>query len=1343
MSTAMALSTGELTRIGDGPVATVYSGHRDNVPVAYKVFGKKFDKRTMSAYGKERSALAAQRRVTSILQVDGIDELSGGELALRMELCTQSLARVVERYGPVAPDDVIKVGRAAAMALAAAHRAGVVHGGISPHNVLFRQSGEPVVSDFGLTLRHALARDPLHAIEYLPPETLRTGVLNESTDLYGLGAVLHFALTGRSPHPGRLGEQPGERVLRILGGPVPAINTPGVPTPLATLVARLLATDPSRRPPDAGQVADQIGVLLPDPTPRTQSDSGFDDFDMSGPAHRVHRVPPPPQPPRQQWAPQSPPRQQPPPPAADTLDDFDDFSSSGSAPSRPTPPPPPAIAQGQRTGSQPMPPPGSRPVPPPQRSDSAPIPPRPPSRQGTGPVPPGRPVPPGQHSGSHPIPPGHRPNPSATPADHRADSTPMAPGPHSVPADRPTSGPVAPAQQPGPRSDSAPVSPGQRSDSGLVAPGQQPGPVQPASGPGATGQQPDPRSDSAPASPGQRSDAGLAPGQQSGPRPIHPASGPGMSGRQSDPHSDSASVAPAQQPGPRSDSASVAPGQRPDAGPVAPGRQSGPRPVQPASGPAATGQQPDPRSDSAPASPGQRPDAGPVAPGRQSGPRPIQPASGPAATGQSDPRSDSVPVAPGQRPESAPAAPGQQSGSYPVQPASGPGELGQLSVPADHRSNSGSVSPAQQPGPRSDSAPVAPGQQSGPRPVQPGSGPVELGQQSDPRADSARVAPGQQSRPHPVQPASGSAGSGSHSVPSAQHSTSAPGGPDQQPGPTTPGQQPVPSGERSKPGLVLSGQQPGSPGLRSDSDPPRSTHQPPPAGPQSDSRPRQSGHQPPAQSASTGQRSGSYLVPSAEWSDSRPQRPAQPAAGQHANGQPTSGQPGPQSGSSLAPPVERPTQHQPAPAGQEPGPRSDSGPTAQQAGFSPVPPAQPSGSYPVVPDHQPGQHTGSSPTVTSGQPGQSGPSTGRLPSLPASAPRAFPLPPPGPFPPGTVAPPIVPWATQPDDNGTTRGTSSWFPDAEPAPGAGRRAPVLGAPPPALAKALGLDPIEPETPADPPPVPERKAPTTGSELSSAFQMRTAGAPTQQVPAQPEAEPEAEPTEQPTSAPEAPFDLPDVAQPAVRPPAVDLGDESTWADSGLTTELPAIGDDGPRSPDAPDDFAPETYARPDPYGMSSSSFADDFGGYGRSEVDTKPKTKPKRRFRYEIAGGVVLIGLVIALVVLLLGGDPETMPTSSPAAEVPGADPKAVNLVLAPPDDNGTKVNLSWRSSRELDFAVVVAAEGKHNEVLMANRNHSMTIEVDPNLKYCFLVQATDGNNVYESKALPIRGATCKK
>lgn len=160
-----------------------------------------------------------------------------------------------------------------------------------------------------------------------------------------------------------------------------------------------------------------------------------------------------------------------------------------------------------------------------------------------------------------------------------------------------------------------------------------------------------------------------------------------------------------------------------------------------------------------------------------------------------------------------------------------------------------------------------------------------------------------------------------------------------------------------------------------------------------------------------------------------------------------------------------------------------------------------------------------------------------------------------------------------------------------------------------------------------------------------------------------------------------------------------------------------------------------------------FDDDFGGARRATVLAGPMAPPdqpgRRLIRYDLLAGAALLLALLALVpLLLLRSDPEEM-SSTP--RVPGGNGVAgeVTVELAEPTDQGDKVQLTWKATRELDFAVVVAAEGEKTQVLLAERNHSMTVEVEPGLKYCFLVQASDGDRVYESAPQPLRGAVCRK
>ncbi|MEV0081874.1 protein kinase [Saccharopolyspora sp. NPDC050642] len=256
MSIESSGAVGDLRLLAEGPTAKVYAGRLvdDGRAVAIKMFADGFDADTTAWLDRERKALDALREVRPILPVDAVIKHRDGRSGVRMELCRGSVAGLFDSGVALSLRDVLAIGSAIATALAAAHRAGILHGGVTPHNVLYRRSGEFVLSDFGLALRRRFPRDPMHAVTYTAPETLREDTISAASDLYGLGAILHTALTGAPPFPRRTGQQPGERILQVLREPVPPIRASGVPAELSDVVGCLLAKDPADRPQDAAML---------------------------------------------------------------------------------------------------------------------------------------------------------------------------------------------------------------------------------------------------------------------------------------------------------------------------------------------------------------------------------------------------------------------------------------------------------------------------------------------------------------------------------------------------------------------------------------------------------------------------------------------------------------------------------------------------------------------------------------------------------------------------------------------------------------------------------------------------------------------------------------------------------------------------------------------------------------------------------------------------------------------------------------------------------------------------------------------------------------------------------
>jgi serine/threonine-protein kinase len=165
-----------------------------------------------------------------------------------------SLGRAVESAGPLPPAEAVRVIRAVAGAVRAAHEQGVVHRDLKPSNILLSADGTPKVSDFGLAKQ--LDRDDALTVgsgalgtpSYMPPEQIssKNGELGPWSDVYGLGATLYHLLTGRAPFPGTSAEG---IIPQVLADPPerPRAVRPDIPMPLEAVVVKCLEKDPKDR----------------------------------------------------------------------------------------------------------------------------------------------------------------------------------------------------------------------------------------------------------------------------------------------------------------------------------------------------------------------------------------------------------------------------------------------------------------------------------------------------------------------------------------------------------------------------------------------------------------------------------------------------------------------------------------------------------------------------------------------------------------------------------------------------------------------------------------------------------------------------------------------------------------------------------------------------------------------------------------------------------------------------------------------------------------------------------------------------------------------------------------
>ncbi|MGW3564138.1 serine/threonine-protein kinase [Streptomyces sp. NPDC000941] len=238
-------------RLGAGGMGRVYLGvSRAGRPTAVKVV--RADLAEEPAFRRRFAAeVAAARRVQgpytpAVVAADPDAELPW--LATSY-IAGPSLGETVEDGGPLAPPMALRLGAGVAEALGAIHAAGVVHRDLKPSNVLLDADG-PKVIDFGIAAAADATRLTstgvrLGTLGFMSPEQADGRPVTPASDIFALGCVLAYAVTGRPP----FGDGPPSEVLyRVINAePDPGYLDCGDPE-LSVLIGRCLRKWPADRP---------------------------------------------------------------------------------------------------------------------------------------------------------------------------------------------------------------------------------------------------------------------------------------------------------------------------------------------------------------------------------------------------------------------------------------------------------------------------------------------------------------------------------------------------------------------------------------------------------------------------------------------------------------------------------------------------------------------------------------------------------------------------------------------------------------------------------------------------------------------------------------------------------------------------------------------------------------------------------------------------------------------------------------------------------------------------------------------------------------------------------------
>lgn len=264
----------ELGRGGMGIVLLAHDTRLDR-SVALKVLTPEIS----SALGAER--FAREIRLTARLVHPNLVPLFdsgrvGNSLYYVMPFIDgQTLRQRLDREGPLAVDEVIRISADLAEALAYAHAMGAVHRDLKPENV-FWYRGRALLADFGVALS---SREPggsgritenglvIGSPLYLSPEQAYGEIsrIDARSDLYSLGCVMFELLTGRPPFQGTV---PMRLLVAHMSAPIPDAATFRADTPprLSALIRRLMAKSPGDRPATAADLLNQLrGASTPEP----------------------------------------------------------------------------------------------------------------------------------------------------------------------------------------------------------------------------------------------------------------------------------------------------------------------------------------------------------------------------------------------------------------------------------------------------------------------------------------------------------------------------------------------------------------------------------------------------------------------------------------------------------------------------------------------------------------------------------------------------------------------------------------------------------------------------------------------------------------------------------------------------------------------------------------------------------------------------------------------------------------------------------------------------------------------------------------------------------------------